>query len=240
MWDYANPARRSTGYCNRHDVSGPCPCPCCRRRKPVERNRQFRWRARNVPRVRRQWFINPRQYPGVRPAATVTAKRPKNQPSVPIRQGCRLRQPVWFRRVGQPTQQYPGMYDLSGNRQTSEEFTVATTQPRGVAVTALPVCTLPTSPTTASWCLRLGRQPPNVRRIHRRYHNCQWVGGYRNPCGCRPVQHQILVYDLSGNRQTAEEFTVATTFPTGVSVTATRVYIGVPAHTDGILVYDER
>ena len=122
--------------------------------------------AGNVPRVRRQLPLGRGLAgPGVRPPAT--AKRPKNSPSLPrSRRGWRHPTGV-YASVRAPDSIL--VYDLSGNRQTSEECTVATTS-RWVGGTATRVYVAMHRCDGQHPGVRPVRQPPNLRRIYRRYH----------------------------------------------------------------------
>ena len=213
-----------------------------------------------------------------------TVKPPKNLPSLPrtgrigVYRVTSAVTPDSLPRVRRHTDARIGGYRLpdvanaswcttsAGNRQTSEEFTVATTLPtrvggyrlprvrrrceyaaghlgirllrqpsnlrriyrrchaarRGLAVTASRVYVANSDCAGQHPGVRPVRQPPNLRRIYRRYHGCRlglavtasrvYVANSR----CTP--DSILVYDLSGNRQTSEEFTVAATSPNGLAV----------------------
>ena len=105
-----------------------------------------------------------------------------------------------------------------------------------------PACTSPAPiPRTASWCTTwpaTAKLPKNLPSLPRRRN---WGWRLPQPACTSPTPlppDSILVYDLAGNRQTSEEFTVATTQPQGLAVTASRVYVVSGTSPDGILVYD--
>ena len=130
------------------------------------------------------------------------------------RSDWRLQQPACTLPISLPPDSIL-VYDLSGNRQTGEEFTVATTVPNGLAVTATRVYVASSVSPDSILGVRPVRQSPNGGRIHRRYHVSRGlaVTATRVYVANADAPDSILVYDLSGNRQTGEEFTVATTQP---------------------------
>ena len=132
------------------------------------------------------------------------------------------------------------VYDLSGNRQTSEEFTVVAMLPYGLAVTATRVyvanSVVPDS--IQVYDLSGNRQTSEEFTIATTTPQGLAVTATRVYVANSVVPDSIQVYDLSGNRQTSEEFTVATTLPYGLAVTATRVYVATRENPASIQVYD--
>ena len=138
----------------------------------MERNREFRWCAGNVPRVRRQRRLHrPASWCTTSPA---TAKLPRNSPSLPhSRLGWRLPPPV----CTLPTPRSPDsiqVYDLV--RQPSNLrgiYRRCRDSRAGLAVTASRVYVANDSSAGQHSSLRPVRQPSNLRRIYRRYHVCR-------------------------------------------------------------------
>ena len=130
------------------------------------------------------------------------------------------------------------VYDLSGNRQTSEEFPVATANPFGLAVTATRVYVANAAADSIQvYDLSGNRQTSEEFPVATMSPRGLSVTATRVYVANSTPPRSIQVYDLSGNRQTSEEFPVDTTEPFGLSVTATRVYVA-NAAADSIQVYD--
>ena len=232
----------------------------------MERNRQFRWCAGNVPCVRRQ-FRCAGQHPGLRPgrqppnlrrihrryhailssanglAVTATrvyvanrftgsilvlrlvpaiARPPRNLPSLPRAAGLAVTtgqpactSPVPMCRTASWFTTYPATAKPPKNSpslpRSRWDWRYTPGQPAVYVANPL---------RDSIWFTTLqatAKPPKNLPSLPRR--RLRWRLPPTRVYGASDVAPEsILVYDLSGNRQTSEEFTVATTTPEGLAV----------------------
>ena len=130
------------------------------------------------------------------------------------------------------------VYDLSGTRQTGEEFTVATTLLRGISVSGSRVYIADAQSNAVQvYDLSGTRQTGEEFTVATTLPLGISVSGSRVYIA-DAQSNAVQVYDLSGTRQTGEEFTVATIMPYGISVSGSRVYIADSDVPDSVQVYD--